>query len=417
MSIGLLGIGCSRQSGGIEGEWFGKISTEDNITTISTLSGSVWGGVARLVEEVSIGSSEGDDAYLFGRVRSITCDGERIFILDAAVPVVRVYDLEGRHLTDIGREGDGPGEFRRPRSITINPADGTLFLRDGQNSRINIYSPQGDPLGQWRLFSGWELNRQMFFADNGILYTPAIMEAEMPVEDWRFGMISWGPEGAGSDTLAEPIYEFNEWKLIVREEGGGTVANNVPFSPEIVWNVGRNRVIVSGVSSEYRFEVRSPDGRMIIIERDYDPVPVHPDEASWHERARTTDMRSHQPGWAWNGPSIPRHKAAYDEFYLDLSGRIWVHRPGPGIIRPNGVKDPVEGSRWWLAPYWVDSNIVDVFEPEGRLLGEVDIPDEFKFTPAPFIKDDTIIAFCEDEDGMLYVKRFRLVLPVGGNDW
>jgi len=58
------------------------------------------------------------------------------------------------------------------------------------------------------------MSRQMFFADNGLLYTPAIMELGVPVEHWRFGMISWGPEGAQGDTLAEPIYDFREWKLI-----------------------------------------------------------------------------------------------------------------------------------------------------------------------------------------------------------
>jgi len=96
---------------------------------------------------------------------------------------------------------------------------------------------------------------------------------------------------------------------------------------------------------------------MIIIERDYDPVPVDPAEAVWHEKAATTSMRTSQPGWAWNGPAIPRYKPVFDGLFPDLSGRIWVRRPGPGVIRPDGVKDPVEGMNWWFTPYWVDSNI------------------------------------------------------------
>ena len=408
----VLLISCSSSpGGGVDGEWVGERYEEDEITTVINISGSVWGGKARLVEEISIGSLGGDDADLFGQIRSITCDGKRIFVLDDTVPVVRVYDLNGQHLTDVGRGGDGPGEFRRPRSMAINPADGTLFVRDGQNSRINIYSPEGNPLGQWRLFSGWQMDRQMFFADNGVLYTPAIMEVGVPVEEWRFGVISWGPEGASGDTLAEPLYDFKEWKLIARQEGGGTSTSNVPFSPEVVWNASQSRIIVSGISDEYRFEVRFPDGRLNIIERDYDPVPVHPDEAAWLEKAETTNMRSSQPGWAWNGPAIPRHKAAYIDLYPDLSNRVWVQRPGPGVIMPDGVEDPVAGSRWWLAPYWVDSSIVDVFELEGKLLGEVEVPEGFLFDPPPFIKDDMVIAAMQAGDGTPYLKRYRLVLP------
>ena len=135
----LLFTGCASAGGGsVEGEWVGERTVVGDVTTVVNISGSVWGGKARLVEEISIGSLDGDDDDLLGRIRSITCDGERIFVLDDTVPVVRVYDLNGQHLTDFGRDGDGPGEFRRPRSMAINPADGTLFVRDGQNSRINI---------------------------------------------------------------------------------------------------------------------------------------------------------------------------------------------------------------------------------------------------------------------------------------
>ncbi len=78
---------------------------------------------------------------------------------------------------------------------------------------------------------------------------------------------------------------------------------------------------------------------------------------------------------------------------------------------PDGVADPVEGSRWWLAPYWVDSSIVDVFELGGKLLGEVEMPEGFLFDPPPFIKDDMVIAALQTGDGTPYLKRYRLVLP------
>jgi hypothetical protein len=364
------------------------------------------------VEEASIGSAEGDDEYLLGRVQDITTDGERIYILDDAANTVRVYDMQGIFITSFGREGSGPGEFQEPRSVEVNPVDGTLFVRDGQMSRISIFTPLGEPIGQWRLFSGWQMSRELIFGDDGKLYTPALQNVGSAVENWRFGMISWGLEGALGDTFAQPEYEWNPRKLVAHSPGGGTSTNNVPFFPEIVWNMSWNRVIVGGLATEYRFEVRYPDGRMIVIERDYEPVPVDPEESDWYERAMTANMRNTQPGWAWNGAPIPRNKPAFDGLCPDLSDRVWVRRPGPGVIRPDGVEDPLEDDRnWWRDPYWVDTYLVDVFEFEGHYLGEVEIPDGFRFRPLPYIKDDMVIALVESEDMIPRVKRFRLVLP------
>jgi len=44
---------------------------------------------------------------------------ERFFVLDWQVPAVRVYDLAGEHLLDVGREGEGPGEFRYPADLAV----------------------------------------------------------------------------------------------------------------------------------------------------------------------------------------------------------------------------------------------------------------------------------------------------------
>ncbi|MFC1559109.1 6-bladed beta-propeller [Gemmatimonadota bacterium] len=410
----LVLAGCASGAGDLEGDWVGERSGEGAVVTVRTLSGSVWGGVAHLVEEASIGTLDGADEYLLGRVQDIDSDGERIYILDDAVNAIRVYDMQGTHITTFGREGSGPGEFQEPRSAAVNPADGNLYVRDGQMSRIGIFTPDGDPIDHWQLFSGWQMSRELIFADDGKLYTPALMNVGVPVEEWRFGMISWGLEGALGDTFAQPVYDWNPRKLVAHQEGGGTSTNNVPFFPRIYWNMSRERAIVSGLATEYRFEVRHPDGRMVVIERDYEPVPVDPDEALWHERAQTANMRNNQPGWAWNGAPIPRAKSAYDGLYPDLSDRIWVTRPGPGEIHPDGVENPLrdEGD-WWRNPYWVDTYLLDVFESAGRYLGEVDIPDGFSFDRMPYIRNDMVIALVEDEYGTPYVKRFRLVLPGG----
>ena len=45
-----------------EGTWVGTITTEGNVTIVANESGSVWGGTATLVEELSVGVDPGADA-------------------------------------------------------------------------------------------------------------------------------------------------------------------------------------------------------------------------------------------------------------------------------------------------------------------------------------------------------------------
>lgn len=52
----------------------------------------------------------------FGVIGGLAADAQdRIYVLDSYSYRVRVYDKEGRFLYDIGRRGQGPGEFTRPR--------------------------------------------------------------------------------------------------------------------------------------------------------------------------------------------------------------------------------------------------------------------------------------------------------------
>ena len=84
---GILAAACAfacsaRRSDSPVGNWVGTITTEGNVTTVVNESGSVWGGTARLVEEMSIGVDIGADEYMFGHVYSVAAHDDRIYVLD-----------------------------------------------------------------------------------------------------------------------------------------------------------------------------------------------------------------------------------------------------------------------------------------------------------------------------------------------
>ncbi len=71
------------------------------------------------VEELVIGDrGEVDMRYAFSRPSDVTVDSRgQIYVVDAQASKVKVFDENGGYLRELGRQGQGPGEFQRPRSI------------------------------------------------------------------------------------------------------------------------------------------------------------------------------------------------------------------------------------------------------------------------------------------------------------
>jgi len=411
--LAALASGCSGRSAG--GGWVHETSTTGAITTVRTMSGSVWGGPGELVEEVSIGVTEGADAYLFGSVRGLWSTADLILVVDLQAPAVRVYDSEGMHLYDIGGEGSGPGEFRRPRSVAVNPVDGMVYVRDGNQGRLNRYTISGEYIDAWPILSGMSTGRQLVMTDDGKVHTPTIrIDTATGLLD--MGYMLTGPDGAVGDTVWAPEYEFDDWIVEARTEDGQIHIDNVPFSPRNVWTLCPDGTVAGGVSDHYRFDLFHPDGRKTVVEMNWDRVPVDPAEARWYRARTTAELRTTLPGWAWNGREIPRYKPAYDELFPDRSGRIWLQRQGPGAHLVDGIDDPDDRAEFTTHPAWKETYTFDVFDLEGRYLGPVDAPEGFQFITDPFIEDDMVIALVQDNDGVQYVKRYRLVLPEGAGE-
>jgi DNA-binding beta-propeller fold protein YncE len=73
---------------------------------------------------------------------------KRLYVVDAggvdkADHHVQALDLEsGRLLFEIGRRGDGPGEFNLPRDVSVGP-QGQLYVVDGGNFRVQVFDAEG----------------------------------------------------------------------------------------------------------------------------------------------------------------------------------------------------------------------------------------------------------------------------------
>jgi DNA-binding beta-propeller fold protein YncE len=86
----------------------------------------------------------------WGRPAGLAIDEarRRLYIVDAGgvgneAHFVRALDIDsGRALFEIGKRGDGDGEFNLPRDAVVGP-DGTLYVVDGGNFRIQVFDANG----------------------------------------------------------------------------------------------------------------------------------------------------------------------------------------------------------------------------------------------------------------------------------
>ncbi len=391
-------------------EWVSESISEGDITTVRTISGSVWGGTATLEEEASIGVESGDDAYMLGSVRAIAEFEGEIFVLDQQVPVVRVYDLTGQHLRDLGAEGSGPGELQRPESMVVDD-DGRIYIRDPRNGRIMILSTQGEELGIIRITSGFSTSNPMVITTDGTLYNYELLNQGSDVTDWKLGMVPlYEDEEMEGDPIEAPEFDYEPPQIVARREGS-TSSNSVPFSPQRHWALSLSGAVIGGVSNDYRFDISHPDGSVTRVEKSWEPIPVDAAEGAWFKRSSTANMRSTQPDWTWSGPDIPTSKPAFSQLLADADGRIWVRRPGPGFHIEEACNEEPEPGEPFGAPCWQATSTWEVFDEEGRFLGGAELPEAIQRYPQPYIRGDLFLAAYLDDLGTVMVKRYRIVLP------
>ena len=94
-------------------------------------------------EVYRVGSPSGEEWEQFGMIHQVAFDAAgKLYLLDTYSMRVVVVDPEGGFGGVIGRPGDGPGEFRFPRSLAVMPG-GTVVVGDTGQRAFHIYGSDG----------------------------------------------------------------------------------------------------------------------------------------------------------------------------------------------------------------------------------------------------------------------------------
>lgn len=335
---------------------------------------------------VEIGALAGDPRYLFDRIEGVVLLGDRVVVADAGAKVVRVYTSDGRFTAGLGGEGEGPGEFVDLGGLH-RAGETRVASFDRRSRRVTTLDlARGVP--ETALLSQDAVRPDAF---QGVLADGSFLFNRIANTDFR----ERGPVSRDSMTLLRYaaggswISELGSVLGMRRYTEESGASNIDPYSPwgfiavrgDLVYlaDSARPEVRVYDVDEGLRRIVRWPArrvGRPEAIDRLEDTLSALPSDRVFERDP------SQSAGF---GP-LP----AFSSVLVDTRGSVWV--------RDYTVPDD---SFWLAGPGRIAGGTWQVFDPDGRWLGPVAMPDEL--VPLE-ISDDAVAGIRRDGLGVEYVR-------------
>lgn len=337
-------------------------------------------------EQWRAGGDEDEDV-IFGVLSSVASDADgTLYLLDQQLNEVMVFSKDGEYLRSIGREGEGPGEFRRPSGLFLTP-DGNVAVLQSMPGRIILLTRDGEPVGNHPAPEAPDRGMMMFFrgdlaGSRIILDTGSFSRSETGMSITReiIAIDSQGKE------LTKYYEDTNE-----RSFANGSVFDEKEMQ-SMMWACGKDgRVYVSDGFDNYRIRAYNADGSLDrVIETAYT-----------HRKRSKEEMEKNRPRVMFRrrggGAHSPDTKASETDrdilgIYPRDDGTLWV-------LSSHGGNDAPDGA----------IGTFDVYDRDGRFASQVTVKGEGDMS-------DDGVHFVGDR--MVVVRGFRSAqrAQLGGDD-
>jgi hypothetical protein len=311
---------------------------------------------------------------------------------------------------------DVPGEYRSTSGIATM-RDGRLLLWDTGNWRINVYGTGGEALTQWLTPSGSSgssvatFSRALLVDTSGLVITRRMIIIPRDFRNRPTVWLRYRADGTPVDTLRAPAAP-REVPTLVASAGNAMASTELPFAPKRLVALSPLGYFVAGYPDRYAFEIHEPGKPVVSVRRDVRAEPVSRTEQAEARRQVEESLRRTDPAWSWNGPDIPDVKPLYSDIQVGLDGRIWIAiapevtpRVGStssssGVGNPGVRRPPAQANREPPRPA-----LYDVFEPDGRYLGRVQVP---AGVSSVVRRGNQVWAVAFDADDVPRIKRYRI---------
>lgn len=306
-----------------------------------------------------------------------------VYVADTDPAVIKVYDSTGAFVRAIGRDGEGPGEFK----VAYLAVRGShLLVQDPQVARASLFDTSGAFIRSWGTSC-------CFYGQPAIDEHGRVVVRAMNTPDMHASWVLYRYDTLGTmlDTLLlpEPEVEVPLWTLMEGERRRMTMP--VLFSPGTYFGYRRSGGVIHGWSGEYRL-VMSEAGRdtMAVFGRTWTAEPLEDDRRDRAYEARIAPIIEGGTDEVvvrrqMSRDDIPSHLPAFQAIAQDATGAIWVTLDA-------------------------DSSLTrfDVFDSMGVYLGRVNAPGLIPAWQSSWGRDAVYVRE-ENAEGLPRVARYRIV--------
>jgi hypothetical protein len=309
---------------------------------------------------VRIGLVDGAPEYLFELVSDVQpLPGGEVVVVDNPGGRVALFDGEGRWLRDIGRRGDGPGEYRTPLHVWL--AGDELLLWDMVPRRLSRYTLAGDFVDSETL--AWKRTPAPLHVLGGSWVDEREWGQYTEPGPAAGALVRVSPDGAVMDTLVGP-YPVPRigWEMVDEATNRFAMVNPPTFSAYPVWAVDDQRHVWSP-GGQGRVEVRDPSGRLtrvILLDRGDRPVTGADRQAHVAGMQARFGFPDEVAAQMLEGTVFTERRPAITALLTDDEGRLWVADHDPAALSRHPARE------------W------DVLSLEGRVERRVVFPPGFK---------------------------------------
>lgn len=343
--------------------------------------------------DLSIGTTEGEDAYQFFGISGLhRFDDGRIGVVNAGNREVRLYDADGTFLHAFGKQGSGPEEFQIP--VLAGVIADTLIVADQTGHRITFVHPD----------AGFVRVANVANDVGGFLNPVGSLGGGRPVFGGAFDMRKIGELVAGfnrSGTFyraANPdgslAVDFGDvagaefWIEEIGADGRPSQPVLIPFGKIAQATAALDRFFY-GDQASFEIRVYDPAATLVrIIRLDHQPVPVTGQDRTRFVDATLADIQNPEQADAIRrqliASPLPDAFPAFAAMIATRNGQLWVaeyDRPG-------------EARNAWL-----------IFDSLGELTARITLP--LRFDPFE-IGEDYVLGVFRDELGVEYVRAHAL---------
>ncbi|MFC1575726.1 hypothetical protein ACFL5A_03670 [Gemmatimonadota bacterium] len=352
-----------------------------------------------------IGKGRDENPYLFMHIGEVTRLGDgSVVVMDASFREIRRFDAQGLHIVTFGGYGEGPGEFKSPRSwlrtggdtLIVLDSDGTVARFD-PDGRLLVEIPTdglhpGNELayGEWvgvlpdGVLWGGRYPRQAERPEGRIFRNPysLVISDHDRTEVRTVGEFLMPSRFVGSDGVEGQYYPlFLTTTVPNRQPAGLLVGDNETFTIDLIDSDGTHLRRI-----RYPGGVREPDPESMEEVR---RVMLEESEA----RAERTGGGQNPVGRVADLPN-PAVWPGFMSLTGDEDGYVWAYEYRPGDMMALMYVTPSD------APY--DAL---VFHPDGHLLGSVQMPGRLIVRE---IGTDYVLGIEIDDMGVNEVVLYRL---------